>query len=147
MADKIVVLRAGRIEQVGTPQALYDQPDNVFVAGFIGSPRMNFVPAATAVQDPALRAALPAGAQQVGIRPEHWIPCGQGQGMAITVKGSEYLGAQRLVLGQLGDGTRVELLVEGGAEPQTGGVIHMTPHPQRWHAFDAQELRMDRVAA
>ena len=101
MADKIVVLRAGRIEQVGTPQALYDTPDNVFVAGFIGSPRMNFVPAATAahVTRPCAR-RLPAGTQQVGIRPEHWLPCGAGQGLAITVVGSEYLGAQRLVHGQ-----------------------------------------------
>ena len=45
LADKIVVLRAGRIEQQGTPIELYDNPDNIFVAGFIGSPRMNFLPA------------------------------------------------------------------------------------------------------
>jgi ABC-type sugar transport system ATPase subunit len=147
MADKIVVLRAGRIEQVGTPQALYDTPDNVFVAGFIGSPRMNFVPAATASQDPAVRAALPAGSQQVGIRPEHWLPCGAGQGLAITVVGSEYMGAQRLVQGRLSDGTRIEILMEGAAEPQAGGVIHLTPHPQRWHAFDAAEHRLSRTFA
>jgi multiple sugar transport system ATP-binding protein len=144
MADKIVVLRAGRIEQVGTPQALYDRPDNVFVAGFIGSPRMNFIPAAMAAQDPALRAAMPLGTQQIGVRPEHWLPCAPGQGLAITVKGSEYLGAQRLVLGQLADGARLELLMEGGTEPPSGGAIHMTPHPQRWHAFDAQERRIKK---
>jgi lactose/L-arabinose transport system ATP-binding protein len=45
LADKIVVLRAGKVEQVGSPLKLYDDPDNAFVAGFIGSPRMNFLPA------------------------------------------------------------------------------------------------------
>jgi hypothetical protein len=58
------------------------------------------------------------------------------------VLGSEYLGAQRLVLGQLSDGTRVEMLMEGATEPKTGEVVHMTPHPQRWHAFDAAEQRI-----
>jgi ABC-type sugar transport system ATPase subunit len=145
MADKIVVLRAGRIEQVGTPQALYDTPDNLFVAGFIGSPRMNFVPAATASQDPAVRAALPSGAQTVGIRPEHWLRSNAGEGLAISVLGSEYLGAQRLVLGQLSDGTRVEILMEGATEPEAGELVHMTPHPERWHAFDTAEQRIQRA--
>lgn len=147
MADKIVVLRAGRIEQVGTPKALYDTPDNVFVAGFIGSPRMNFVPAATACADQALSAALPASAHQVGVRPEHWLPSAAGQGLAVTVRGSEYLGAQRLVLGQLTDGTRVELLMDGAVELKTSDEIHMTPQPQRWHAFDSAGLRMKPDAA
>jgi multiple sugar transport system ATP-binding protein len=144
MADKIVVLRAGRIEQVGTPQALYDTPDNVFVAGFIGSPRMNFVPAVTAQQDSALCAAMPSSATQIGVRPEHWLPSSAGEGMAITVLGSEYLGAQRLVLGRLGDGTRVEMLMEGAAQPVAGALIHMTPQPQRWHAFDSAGKRIIR---
>jgi ABC-type sugar transport system ATPase subunit len=147
MADRIVVLRAGRIEQVGTPQALYDSPDNVFVAGFIGSPRMNFVPAAVAAQDPALREALPAGTQQVGVRPEHWLLCAAGQGLAISVAGSEYLGAQRLVHGKLSDGTRTEILVEGAADHTSGGVIHMAPHPTRWHAFAADGHRLNRGLA
>ena len=144
MADKIVVLRAGRIEQVGTPQALYDTPDNVFVAGFIGSPRMNFVPSSTVLQDASVRAALPSGAQQVGIRPEHWLPSSAGLGLAISVLGSEYLGAQRLVLGKLSDGTRIEILMEGATEPKAGEAMHMTPHPQRWHAFDAADCRINR---
>ena len=144
MADKIVVLRAGRIEQVGTPQALYDTPDNVFVAGFIGSPRMNFMPATVAQQAPTLRAAMPSVTTQIGVRPEHWLPSSAGEGLAITVLGSEYLGAQRLVRGQLSDGTRVEILMEGATEPKVGTVTHMAPHPQRWHAFDAAEHRITR---
>lgn len=147
MADKIVVLRAGRIEQVGTPQALYDTPDNVFVAGFIGSPRMNFVPSSAASQDAAVRAALPSGAKQVGIRPEHWLPSSAGLGLAISVLGSEYLGAQRLVLGRLSDGSRIEMLMEGATEPKAGEIVYMTPHPQRWHAFDATDRRINRSHA
>jgi ABC-type sugar transport system ATPase subunit len=144
MADKIVVLRAGRIEQVGTPQALYDKPDNMFVAGFIGSPRMNFIPAAMATQARAILDGLPANARQVGIRPEHWQACPAGEGLAITVLGSEYMGAQRLMLGRLSDGTRVEVLLEGSMQPAVGDTVHMAPQPQRWHAFDANEQRLER---
>ncbi|QDL53938.1 ABC transporter ATP-binding protein [Rhodoferax aquaticus] len=146
MADKIVVLRAGRIEQVGTPQALYDTPDNVFVAGFIGSPRMNFIPAATAQQDLAIKAALPPSSTLIGVRPEHWLPSTPEQGLAISVVGSEYLGAQRLVLGTLSDGTRVEILMDGASEPKAGTVTYMTPQPQRWHAFDGAEQRIAKTS-
>ena len=67
MADKIVVLRAGRIEQIGAPQVLYEKPCNTFVAGFIGSPRMNFLPAELVRACPALAAAVPAAAQQLSL--------------------------------------------------------------------------------
>ena len=62
MADKIVVLNAGKIEQVGSPLELYNDPANLFVAGFIGSPKMNFIDGA---------AAAKLGAATIGIRPEH----------------------------------------------------------------------------
>ncbi len=142
LADRIVVLRAGRIEQVGTPQQLYDRPDNVFVAGFIGSPRMNFMPAAQARQDPALCTALPADAAQVGVRPEHWQLVPSGQGLALAVTSSEYLGAQRLVHGRLDDGTVIQVLVEGATLTTAGERLHVSPQPQRWHAFDADERRL-----
>ena len=145
MADKIVVLRAGRIEQVGTPQALYEKPANVFVAGFIGSPRMNFIPAATARTAASLQAAVPAGAQQVGIRPEHFQVCEAGQGLALRVLGTEYLGAQRLLQGQLVDGTRVEWLIDGERSPQVGETLHITTRTDRLHAFDHNEQRLAQV--
>jgi multiple sugar transport system ATP-binding protein len=145
MADKIVVLRAGRIEQVGTPQALYEKPANVFVAGFIGSPRMNFIPAATARTAPSLQAVVPAGAQQVGIRPEHFQVCDAGQGLVLRVLGTEYLGAQRLLQGQLVDGTRVELLIDGERSPQVGETLHITARTDRLHAFDHNEQRLAQV--
>jgi ABC-type sugar transport system ATPase subunit len=145
MADKIVVLRAGRIEQVGTPQALYEKPANVFVAGFIGSPRMNFIPAATARTAASLQAAVPAGAQQVGIRPEHFQVCEAGQGLTLRVLGTEYLGAQRLLQGQLVDGTRVEWLIDGERSPQAGETLHIMTRTDRLHAFDHNEQRLAQV--
>jgi multiple sugar transport system ATP-binding protein len=140
-----VVLRAGCIEQVGTPQVLYEKPANVFVAGFIGSPRMNFIPAATARTAASLQAAVPAGAQQVGIRPEHFQVCEAGQGLALRVLGTEYLGAQRLLQGQLVDGTRVELLIDGECSPQVGETLHITTRTDRLHAFDDHEQRLAQV--
>src|SRR3954449_3144801 len=95
LADRIVVLRAGRIEQVGTPLELYNRPSNAFVAGFIGSPRMNFLPATVIADDGTLRVtvgeseiALPRAASglaagaavTLGIRPEH-IDVADGTGM------------------------------------------------------------------
>ena len=65
LADRIVVFNQGRIEQVGAPMTLYRQPANVFVAGFLGSPRINLLPA------DCLGAAAPSGCAQVGVRPEH----------------------------------------------------------------------------
>ena len=144
MADKIVVLRAGRVEQVGSPQTLYEKPCNTFVAGFIGSPRMNFMPVQSVL---ALAGECPQGTVQVGIRPEHWVRCARGEGVALTVKGSEYLGAQRLVHAGLHDGTKVELLLDGEGLLSNGDVLHMRAQPHHIHAFDAQEQRLERTAA
>ncbi len=88
LADKIVVLRDGRIEQVGSPTTLYDTPDNKFVAGFIGSPKMNFF----GVADLNKGAALAEG-QEMGMRPEHMIPCDAAEGTVTgTVELLENLG-------------------------------------------------------
>jgi len=144
MADKIVVLRAGRVEQVGSPQTLYEKPCNTFVAGFIGSPRMNFMPVHS-VQ--ALAASLPQGTVQVGVRPEHWVRCASGEGVALAVKGSEYLGSQRLVHARLPDDTRVELLLDGEDALIEGQVLHMGAQAHHVHAFDLNEQRLERIAA
>ena len=71
LADKIVVLRAGRIEQIGSPSELYERPVNTFVAGFIGSPRMNLIPRAALVALPDVLSKFPAQTQLIGARPEH----------------------------------------------------------------------------
>ncbi|MGB6008311.1 ABC transporter ATP-binding protein [Castellaniella sp.] len=144
MADKIVVLRAGRIEQVGTPEQLYDRPCNTFVAGFIGSPRMNLLPVACLQEDPALASRIPAGAHRVGIRPEHWTPA-PGAGLPMTVIGREYLGAQWLVQARLSDGARVEILMAGGTGLERQSVIHMSAAPQNIHVFDQNDQRIERT--
>src|SRR5262249_25829303 len=76
MADKIVVLNAGKIEQYGSPLELYEKPANLFVAGFIGSPKMNFI-----TGEPALQ----RGADTIGVRPEHLRVDREGQGWQGTV--------------------------------------------------------------
>jgi lactose/L-arabinose transport system ATP-binding protein len=94
MADRIVVLRAGRIEQIGTPQTLYQDPDNAFVAGFIGSPRMNFLSATSLpggrlavagieIDSPVQSPIEPGRKLQLGLRPEH---LDQEEGIAIAAK-------------------------------------------------------------
>src|SRR6202012_1716007 len=84
MADRIVVLNAGRIEQYGSPLELYERPNNLFVAGFIGSPKMNFVSGVSARQH---------GAATIGIRPEHLKVDREGQGWPGTVSVAEHLGS------------------------------------------------------
>ncbi|MCZ7495120.1 sn-glycerol-3-phosphate ABC transporter ATP-binding protein UgpC [Agrobacterium rhizogenes] len=111
LADKIVVLRAGRIEQVGAPLDLYDDPANRFVAGFVGSPKMNFLDATVVGSgadsvtlaldsDPAVRLTLPIkervneGARvALGIRPEHFADAGAGDAdLTVDVDVAEHLG-------------------------------------------------------
>ncbi len=138
MADRIVVLRAGKIEQIGSPKTLYERPDNAFVAGFIGSPRMNFLPVALAQQIPALQAAIPPQTHQAGIRPEHWQVCEPGQGLALKVARSEYLGANCLVKAHATDGTEIDILIVGGAALPAGAALHVTAHAAHLHAFDAE---------
>ena len=103
MADRIVVLRAGRVEQVGRPLELYENPVNSFVAGFIGSPRMNFLQGTVTTTGriklagvefvPAIAARLVPGQKlQVGIRPEH-LDAAKGVTIDATVNIVEALGA------------------------------------------------------
>jgi lactose/L-arabinose transport system ATP-binding protein len=124
LADKIVVLRAGRVEQVGRPLDLYHDPDNRFVAGFIGSPAMNFVAATTekgAVSAPGLgktpvptAVALPGSGAKVtlGIRPQHLslYPAGSSYRVDLTeaLGGVTYIhltapGGEKLVVESRGD--------------------------------------------
>ncbi|MEZ5591296.1 MAG: ABC transporter ATP-binding protein [Gammaproteobacteria bacterium] len=134
MADKIVVLQAGLIEQVGGPLELYHTPRNLFVAGFIGSPRMNFIEGPEAAKH---------NAPTIGIRPEH-----------IDVSGSEGLWKGRVgVAEHLGSDTFFHVHDTGLAETLTVRVngevgfkyndtIFMTPQPDKIHRFDAQGMRI-----
>jgi multiple sugar transport system ATP-binding protein len=127
LADRIVVLEAGRIAQVGTPRELYERPANLFVAQFIGSPRMNVMPAA-AIPSMAGEAA------QVGVRPEHLTP-GDGP-LRGTVDIVEYLGAESYVIADCGAAGRITMRVTGEAGLSPGDPIRMTAAGNDVHRFD-----------
>ena len=146
MADKIVVLRAGRIEQVGTPQALYEHPCNTFVAGFIGSPRMNFLPLDALPPGSPVAADLPAGTTQVGVRPEHWLLEGTGPGLTLRVLNAEYLGAQRLVRATLNEAVTLEILTPGEVPLAPGQQVTVHADPAHRHAFNAAGLCLPGAA-
>jgi multiple sugar transport system ATP-binding protein len=126
MADKIVVLNAGAIEQYGSPLELYERPANLFVAGFIGSPKMNFVSGDHAKK---------LGAATIGIRPEHLKIERDGPGWPGTVSVAEHLGSDTFLYvdaGALGTLT-VRGIGELGLEP--GDRVSLTPDPARIHRF------------
>jgi multiple sugar transport system ATP-binding protein len=134
MADKIVVLRAGRIEQVGTPLDLYNQPRNQFVAGFIGSPRMNFVPAA---QFPGAK----PGTQTVGIRPEHAQLADDGP-LQLQVTQVEQLGANSILHGHVVPDAPFEVILPGQTRIQRGDTVRVAAPPEYIHCFDQNGLRI-----
>jgi multiple sugar transport system ATP-binding protein len=134
MADKIVVLRAGVIEQVGTPLELYNRPRNTFVAGFIGSPRMNFLPANLLPQ-------ATAGTHTVGIRPEHAQLAGSGP-LQIKVSQVEQLGSSSLLHGTVAGDTPFELVLNGQTAIQRGDTVHVAVPAEFLHCFDKEGLRL-----
>ncbi|WP_299913020.1 sn-glycerol-3-phosphate ABC transporter ATP-binding protein UgpC [uncultured Paracoccus sp.] len=159
LADKIVVLRAGRIEQVGRPLDLYDDPDNIFIAGFIGSPKMNFLPgtvtetAGNAVQvrldslsaEPItlhLKDALSVGdTVTVGIRPEHLSQDGPAQ-IRLTTDIVEHLGGESYVYAHDDGGTRLVMKLGDAREVRPGGQqITAGFDPARAYLFDADGNR------
>ncbi|MEP2782475.1 MAG: ABC transporter ATP-binding protein [Pseudoruegeria sp.] len=135
MADKIVVLRAGFIEQVGSPLELYHKPRNVFVAGFIGSPKMNIIEGPEAAK---------FGATYIGIRPEHTdVSMTEG-----TWKGrvgvSEHLGSDTFIhVHDTGLGDMITVRITGDIEVNHGDTIYLTPQVDQLHKFDAQGLRTE----
>jgi len=135
MADKIVVLRAGFIEQVGSPLELYRRPRNKFVAGFIGSPKMNFIKGAVAAEN---------GAHTIGVRPEHIDVVesnGQWQG---TVGVAEHLGSDTFFhIHNTGLTDTITVRAIGDVNLRHGDTIHLNPRMDEVHKFDAQGLRID----
>lgn len=131
LADRIVVLRDGRVEQVGSPMQLYNDPDNQFVAGFLGAPSMNFLPAA----------ALGAKGTTLGIRPEHLrvSPDGQIKG---TVTHVERLGGDTNLLVGTDTGDTVTVRLFGQHDQRVGQPIALSYDPARAYAFDAEGHRL-----
>jgi len=148
MADKIVVMNSGLVEQIGAPLDLYDRPDNLFVAGFIGSPAMNFVRGtvrangAAELEGPAgLRLPLAAPAAwngrsvTCGIRPEHFSLAEDGAAAEIQV--IEPTGSEIQVVAKLGDEEVIAVFRERHAF-QPGETIRLKPDPRLVHVFDAE---------
>ncbi|MBF9235473.1 ABC transporter ATP-binding protein [Microvirga alba] len=143
MADKIVVMHDGIVEQIGAPLELYDRPANLFVAGFIGSPAMNILegrieadgfkigevsmPLATAPQASSGKAAF------YGIRPEHFHVTGDG--IPLTVRVVEPTGSETQVIGSLG-GRDVTCVFRERINARPGDVIPILPNPSLSHLFD-----------
>jgi multiple sugar transport system ATP-binding protein len=143
MADKIVVLRAGKVEQVGAPLELYNHPVNTFVAGFIGSPRMNFLPVALLPPDVSrgADALVPAGTHTVGLRPEHAQIAPDGP-IAMHVSQVEQLGSTSLLHGSVGKDTPFEMVINGQTSITGGDNVHVAMPRAYVHCFDAQGLRL-----
>ncbi|MBB4122029.1 ABC transporter ATP-binding protein [Martelella radicis] len=146
LADRIVVLRDGLIEQVGTPKELYAHPDNVFVAQFIGSPKMNVCDAR--VVAPALEAAgvTVGDADRIGIRPEHLRMVAENGMLTGQVILSEYTGGSSLLhVAVEGAGTFL-VLAEGQEAPEPGASIGLSFDPRNLHRFDKDGLTLRQQA-
>jgi len=152
MATRIVVLSKGHIEQVGTPYELYNFPANLFVASFIGSPKMNLL-AAEAREDSAeikglgvlpLPPGLTArGPISVGVRPEHLQLAGGGDlSVGGTVTLVEYLGSEVFVYVQLADGRTLLAQAPGTAQHRIGDAVTLSLAAERAHYFDEKGLRL-----
>lgn len=136
LGDRIVVLNEGRIEQIGTPMELYRNPVNLFVAGFVGSPQMNFIDAA--------RVGYP-DADKIGIRPEH-ISVDPGKGdWEGTVVHAEHLGPDTMLYLQSDQAGLVTVRLFGEQYFKTGQTLYMTPRPERLFRFDAKGAVLGRV--
>jgi sn-glycerol 3-phosphate transport system ATP-binding protein len=145
LAERMIVMNAGRIEQIGTPEQVYGSPASTFVAGFIGSPPMNLMQGRSegtgfAIDGRLLPLPVPAprtGALTLGVRPEHATPDPEGA-WPLKVEMLEMLGAERLVHGRLGD-SMFTLRIEGTlAPPQRGDEVRMAVRPQHLHWFDPE---------
>jgi len=141
MADKIVVLRAGRVEQIGAPLELYNHPVNTFVAGFIGSPRMNFLPVALVPPQPAGEALFPSGTHTIGLRPENAMVSSDGP-VEMRIAQVEQLGATSLLLGTVGNDTPFEMVCAGQTSIRRGDTVRLALPKAHLHCFDKDGLRL-----
>jgi multiple sugar transport system ATP-binding protein len=150
MGDQIVVMRDGHIEQAGGPLELYDRPANQFVAGFIGSPAMNFLPGTlrrgggsafvefgdgTRVQAPPDAGGVDGQAVIFGVRPEH-LTLGTEGGIPAQVAVLEPTGMDTFVACRH-EGTDIAAVFRERHSFEPGTVIRLAPDPQRAHVFDA----------
>jgi multiple sugar transport system ATP-binding protein len=159
LADRIVVLRKGVIEQVGTPLEIYNKPANIFVAGFIGSPRMNLMPGRIGRVDghhaavdldhgQALKTDFPnppkpGSTITVGVRPEHLVPVADGEGVLKgEVQITEQLGGETYVYVTLPGGRSVTVEIKGQAGVKPGDAMELAFDGGKFHVFGPDEAVM-----
>jgi lactose/L-arabinose transport system ATP-binding protein len=161
LADKIVVLSAGKIEQVGAPLKLFDDPNNQFVAGFIGSPKMNFIKGkvtgrtngstdialfeegSTVISLPLKATPATGDNVVVGIRPEHFGPAdGKGTKVAIKADVTEDLGEITYVHAYTPDGTHIVIEKRGDRTIREGDPLSLTLPPEKMFVFGAAGERI-----
>ena len=162
LATKIVVLNHGRVEQIGAPLDLYHRPRNLFVASFIGSPRMNLVKGKVVAGDGTvaladgsqarlsnLERALAVGEEvTIGMRPEHMSANAAGLvPLTGTVDVVERLGEASYVYMHLADGTNVTLRIPGDSAVQPGAALTASAAAGAVHVFDAGGLAIAHIAA
>ena len=133
LAERMIVMNAGNMEQFGTPEEVYHTPASTFVASFIGSPPMNLLKNAPSAAPGTI----------LGIRPEHLDV--RSEGWAVTVETVELLGAERLIYGRINGEQIIVRVEEGTHSPAPDSVIHVQPRADRLHAFDATTGK--RIAA
>ena len=161
MADKIVVLQGGIVEQAGTPLELYHHPRNLFVAGFIGSPKMNFLPVTVnAVDQAGATVQLPGGGTvtvpvqpgrlrtgdtaTLGVRPEHLQPSGDGE-LVSEVTVVERLGGETFLYTQLASGEMMVVQADGEIPTTTHERIAVKLNPATCHLFDGTGIAVERA--
>jgi len=152
MGDRIAVLKDGVLQQVGSPRDLYEKPQNVFVAGFIGSPAMNLLPATVvdggvqfgtsvaAVERDVLSNATSPNVT-IGVRPEDVVVSPTGEGLQVQVGLVEELGADGYLYGWTEvAGNRVDVVarVDGRSHPMAGDTVYITAHAGHVHVFDTE---------
>jgi multiple sugar transport system ATP-binding protein len=162
LADKVVVLNSGRIEQVGSPLELYHQPANLFVAGFLGTPKMGFLKgkvtrvdsqscevrldAGTTINLPLSAASLSVGsAVTLGIRPEHLEIATPGQTtLTVTADVGERLGSDTFCHVNTANGEPLTMRIRGDMASQYGETLHLHLDPAHCHLFDSDGVAVAR---
>ena len=137
LGDRIAVMKDGQIQQLGTPQQVYNEPANTFVASFIGNPPMNLVP-------PSIF-QLETDASLVGIRPEHLIISDQKPGSITgTISARQNTGADSFLTGEFKE---CEITVRASADSvlNVGDTIELIPNPENLHFFNQTGVRISNV--
>ena len=161
MADRIMVLSEGKLEQFGTPMDLYHRPKTKFVAGFIGHPKMNFLSASClSIDSDGVKVELPVIGKQllpveplkvnqgeeleVGVRPEDFILSETGKGLPFKVEVLERLGGSTLVYGSLDKYPNFCAMLQGDANVREGELVNLDVKPASFHVFDSNGNAMKR---